>query len=177
MLTSSGQQFSDWTAAYRLFEKERIDTEKLFEPVCEVVEQSLGEQIPFIAVLDDTTTRKRGRKVKGALWRRDPLGPPFHTNFIWSQRFLQTAAILPEAGLSSRARAIPLEMRHCPTPKRPGKMATEQDWTKYRQDQNEMRITVCGLESIWKLRSSLDAQESGRIASLWWRLMEVTPTE
>ena len=162
MLTSSGQQFSDWTAAYRLFEKERVDIEKLFAPICETVEQSLPEDMPFMAVLDDTVARKRGRKVKGASWRRDPLGPHFHTNFVWSQRFLQTAAILPEAGLSSRARAIPIDLRHCPTPKRPGKRGTEEDWTQYRLDQKAMRITVAGLESIRKLRAGLDAQQGGR---------------
>ncbi|MDO8587367.1 MAG: transposase [Armatimonadota bacterium] len=162
MLTSSGQQFADWTAAYRLFEKERIDMDKLFAPVREAVEQTLPEEMPFIAVLDDTMARKRGRKVKGASWRRDPLGPRFHANFVWSQRFLQTAAILPEAGLSSRARAIPIDLRHCPTPKRPGKWARAQDWTQYRLDQQAMRITVAGLESIRKLRAGLDAQQGGR---------------
>jgi len=135
---------------------------KLFEPVREAVEQSLPEGMPFIAVMDDTMARKRGRKVKGAGWRRDPLGPPFHTNFVWSQRFLQTAAILPEAGLSSRARAIPIEMRHCPTPKRPGKEATAQDWAQYRLDEQAMRITAQGLDSIRKLRAQLDAQPKGR---------------
>jgi len=136
--------------------------DKLFSPACEAVEQTLPLDMPFIAVLDDTMARKRGRRVKGASWRRDPLGPQFHTNFVWSQRFLQTAAILPEAGLSSRARAIPIDLRHCPTAKRPRKWATAQDWSQYRRDQQSLRITVAGLESIRKLRTSLDAQEGGR---------------
>jgi hypothetical protein len=38
MLTSSNQQFADWTAAYRLFEEERIDMGKLFGPVSETIQ-------------------------------------------------------------------------------------------------------------------------------------------
>ena len=162
MLTSSGQQFNDWSAAYRLFEKERIDIDKLFEPVRESINNMLPEDLPFVAVLDDTIIRKRGRKTHGASWRRDPLGPPFHTNFVWSQRYLQTALILPEAGLSSGARAIPVDLKHCPTSKRPGKRATDEDWKKYRADQQVTRITAVGAESIRKLRADLDDQKGGK---------------
>jgi len=162
MLTSSNQQFADWTAAYRLFEKERIDMDKLFEPVRETVNRALPDHLPFMAVLDDTTARKRGRKVKGAAWRKDPLGPPFRLNLVWSQRFLQTAAILPTAGLSSRARAIPIDLRHCPSARRPGKRATPQQWDQFRSDQKMMRLSAVGSERIWALRASLDALPTGR---------------
>jgi len=162
MLASSGQQFTDWTAAYRLFEKERIDLDKVFEPAIDVLAQTVPDDLPFIAALDDTTAAKRGRKVKGASWRRDPLGPPFHTNFVWSQRFLQTAAILPEYGLRSRARAIPIDLQHSPSAKRPGKRATEQELAQYRMDQKAMRVSAMGAQRIRQLRATLDAQEAGR---------------
>lgn len=32
MLTASGQQFMDWSSAYRLFSHQRVDTSKLFVP-------------------------------------------------------------------------------------------------------------------------------------------------
>jgi len=162
MLSSSGQQFVDWTAAYRLFEKERIDTDKLLTPVCETVERLLPPDLPFIAVLDDTTAKKRGRKVNGASWRRDPLGPPFRSNLIWAQRFMQTAAILPEEGLLSRARAIPIGMLHCPSAKRPGRQATPQDWSQYRLDKKNMSLSMVGAGQVRELRANLDLQEGGR---------------
>jgi hypothetical protein len=166
MLTSSNQQFADWTAAYRLFEKERIDMDKIFEPVRETLNDRMPKHLPFMAVLDDTCARKRGRKVNGASWRRDPLGPPFHTNLVWAQRFLQTAAILPEAGLCSRARAIPIDLRHCPCAKRPGKGATAQQLAQYRLDQKATRLSTAGAQRIHELRASLDAQEVGQERSL-----------
>jgi len=159
MLTSAGQQFSDWTAAYRLFAKERIDMADLFAPVREEVAHLLSRELPFIAVLDDTSARKSGRRVKGASWRLDRLGPKFSPNFVWAQRFLQTAAILPEAGLSGRARAIPIGFEHCPSPKRPGKRAARCEWDQYRIDQKAMRISVEGARRIRALRADLDAHE------------------
>ena len=162
MLTSAGQQFSDWTAAYRLFARERIDMENLFTPVREEVTRLLPGDLPFIAVLDDTTATKRGRKVKGASWRLDPMGPKFTPNFVWAQRFLQTAAILPEDGLSTRARAIPIDFEHCPSPKRPGKRAAQVEWDQYRMDQKAMRISAEGARRIRALRDSLDASEVSR---------------
>jgi hypothetical protein len=33
LLCTSAQQFTDWSAAYRLFERERFDREALFDPV------------------------------------------------------------------------------------------------------------------------------------------------
>jgi hypothetical protein len=32
------------------------------------------------------TIRKRGRKISGTAWKRDPLGPAWHTNFVWGLR-------------------------------------------------------------------------------------------
>ena len=162
MLASAGRQFSDWTAAYRLFARERIDMGRLFGPVTEEVAGLLPEDFPFIAALDDTTATKSGRKVKGTSWRRDPMGPKFAANFIWAQRFLQTAAILPEDGLSSRARAIPIDFAHCPSPKRPGRRATRQEWDQYHTLARAMRISAEGARRIRMLRADLDAHVESR---------------
>jgi hypothetical protein len=162
MLSSAGRQFADWTAAYRLFARERIDMGDLFAPIREEVAKLLPGDLPFIAVLDDTTVKKRGHKVKGASWRLDPMGPKFTPNFIWAQRFLQTAAILPEGGLSCRARAIPIDFAHCPSPKRPGRRAARQEWDEYRMLARAMRISSEGARRIRALRADLDAHEGGR---------------
>ena len=82
------------------------------------------------------------------------MGPKFTPNFVWAQRFLQTAAILPEDGLSTRARAIPIDFEHCPSPKRPGKRAAQVEWDQYRKDQKAMRISAEGARRIRALRDS-----------------------
>jgi hypothetical protein len=128
MISTCGQQFSDWSATYRLFERERIDIKQLFDVSRQCVTEILPAERPFVALMDDTLLKKSGRRIPGTSYRRDPLGPKFQTNLIWAQRFLQISAAVPDdaSGLPSRARAIPIELVHCPTPRKPSKKATEQ---------------------------------------------------
>ena len=97
MLTASGQQFIDWSSAYRLFQGERMDTGVLFSTVRQnLIEGVLNKDESIYGHMDDTIIKKTGKKIPGTGWRRDPLGPPFHTNFIWGQRFIQLSLCLPE---------------------------------------------------------------------------------
>ena len=104
MLTSSGQQFKDWTSVYRLFSHHRVDIPRLFDHVRTAVLQDLPDNESIIAHMDDTILKKTGKHVPGTAWRRDPLGPPFHTNFIWGQRFLQISLALPHQASSAHRR-------------------------------------------------------------------------
>ena len=72
MLCTSAQQFSDWSAAYRLFERQRFDTRIIFAPIRQEVVDRLGHEEPLVVMMDDTMIRKRGRKVYGADWKRAP---------------------------------------------------------------------------------------------------------
>lgn len=146
----------DWSATYRLFENERFDLDSLFAPSRRGAVAKLQSDDPVIACMDDTLLRKRGRKVAGTSWKRDPLGPPFHTNFVWAQRFLQVSALLPESKSPCRARAIPIDFRHAPVPCKPRKTANEQDWQHYREQQKIMKISTVGAQRIAHLRKSLD---------------------
>jgi hypothetical protein len=158
MLTASAQQGLDWTAAYRLFAQERFEGECLFAPALRAVLAGLGEQEPLVALMDDTLIRKRGRKVHGAGWKRDPLGPPFCNNFIWGQRFVQLSAALPESPGASRARGIPIDWTHSPLPPKPRRKDPPDRWAQYRELQRSMKVSVVGLERIRALRAALDAQ-------------------
>lgn len=104
MLSAGGKESQDWSAAYRIFEKGRVKQKELFSPAIEGVLENTGEHDPLYAMMDDTLVRKRGRKVSGACWKRDPLGPAFHTNFVWGQRYLQISAALPDFEVEGRAR-------------------------------------------------------------------------
>lgn len=156
LLSTGGQQFVDWSAAYRLFSRARFDVDALFAVSRRAVVEQLPEDQPLVAVMDDTLLRKRGRKVTGTTWHRDPLGPQFCDNFIWAQRFLQISVALPEAPGPSRARAIPIDMQHCPSPRKPRKKAPESEWAEYRKQREASRISMKGNQRIAHLRACLD---------------------
>lgn len=161
-MCATGQQFSDWSGAYRLFEQRRFDPDALFAPVRAAVLGRLGQAMPVIASLDDTLVYKRGRKVAGASWRRDPLGPPFRPNFSWAQRFLQMSLLLPAQSMPGPARAVPVDLVHAPTPKKPSRSDPPEAWEEYRQKQKRMRTSQVGSERIARLRAALDEDERSK---------------
>jgi len=162
MLCTSAQQFQDWSAAYRLFTHERFDGDSLFEPVMRTTIEALAPEEPLVMLMDDTLVRKRGRKVYGTAWKRDPLGPPFQTNFVWGQRFLQLSAALPDSNCDGRARAVPINFIHAPSVKKPKRNASPEAWEEYRQKQNETKISTVSVHALHKVRSQLDRQGEER---------------
>jgi len=88
-------------------------------------------------------------------WRRDPLGPPFQTNFVRAQRFLQISLALPAADGSCRL--LPVAFCHTPTPAKPGKKATPAEQRKYRAQARAARLSQRACEQIHALRAALDA--------------------
>ncbi len=162
MLCASAQQFLDWSAAYRLFERQRFDTDALFAPVRREVVDRLGKEEPLVVMMDDTLMRKRGRKVYGTGWKRDPLGPAFYSNLVWGQRFVQISAALPDSSTDGMARGIPIDMTHAPSPAKPGRKATEQARKEYRMRQQTMKVSSVGAARLTELRAQLDRDDGGR---------------
>jgi len=121
----------------------------------EVVEEISSDQM-LIAHMDDTILKKTGKKMSGASWRRDPLGPPFQTNFIWGQRFLQISMALPAQKGICQSRAIPVDFHHCPTANRLNKKATESEIKEYREAKKQLNLSLQGVDRIKRLRQSLD---------------------
>jgi hypothetical protein len=158
MLSAAGKQFEDWTSAYRLFSKERIDCAALFAPAGDEVVGRLRPDEPLVVMMDDTLIRKRGRKIPGAAWKRDPLGPPFHTNFVWGQRFLQLSAALPDAGTKGRAWGIPIDFVHAPSAVKPKKAAPPDAWEAYRKEQAERKISAVAANRLHELRRQVNGK-------------------
>jgi hypothetical protein len=156
MLTASGQQFMDWSSAYRLFSQQRVNIPKIFDVVRAGIMQELDSQQLIVVHMDDTLIKKTGRHIPGAAWRRDPLGPAFQTNFIWGQRFLQISMALPDHQGCSQSRAIPIDFHHSPTAKKPSKKSDEKDWLQYRDLQRKLKLSKQGHERLKKLREALD---------------------
>lgn len=166
ILCAGGKQFMDWTAAYRLFGQQRFDCSALFAPARTEVMQRIDSKEPLVAMLDDTLLRKRGRKITGTGWRRDPLGPPFCNNFVWAQRFVQVSAALPEDGVIGRACGIPIDLVHAPSAQKPKKTVSVEQWNKYLEDQKRLRVSAVGAGRIAHLRQCMDNDGSGRSRKL-----------
>ncbi len=144
MLATAGHQFVDWSAAYRVFAEGRVDQERLWAVLRQIVGEELGDKRPFFAAMDDTLLGRTGRKVSGASWRRDAQGPPFQTNLVWGQRFVQVSALLPEGAGASRARAIPVDLQHCPDARRPSARALPEEWAQYREQRHALSLSAQG---------------------------------
>lgn len=156
-LTASGDQFKDWTSAYRLFKGGRMDIAGIFGVIRRRVVGLAGPCQPYVfAHMDDTLLRKRGKSVHGARWMRDPLGPPFQTNLVWGQRFIQVSLSLFSRPGAVQARAVPVDLHHCPSARKPGKTGSEQDREHYKETRKKARLSVIGAGRIKLLRENLD---------------------
>lgn len=162
LLTTGGRQFDDWTADYRMYSKGRIDPEAMFDSVRQAI-CSRGEG-PVIVALDDTRVPKSGRKTHGVKYMRDPMGPPFATNLIPAQRFLQISVASSNA--DGKGRMIPLDWVHAPIPPKPGKGADDAMMKAYEESVRNSRIGTVAVERLKRLRGKLDAE--GREGRRLW---------
>lgn len=163
LLSASGRLAQDWTADYRMYSRERIEPDALFAAVRHHLLDHLPENSPAVVALDDTRIRKSGRKVSGAKYMRDPLGPPFQVNLIWAQRFLQLSLASSSEG---QARMVPIGWRHAPCPLKPAKTASEQQWQQYREASRQQSLGVLAGLELARLRSFLDDHKQAQ-RPLW----------
>lgn len=164
LLTTLGEQFRDWSAAYRLYGRARFDPAALFGTVRRDLELGLAPDQPLVVALDDSILRKTGRKIPAAAWRVDPLGAPFQVSFVWAQRVLQMSAVWPE-GQDGAARTVPIDFALAPTPVRPRRDADAQQWADYRQEQKRLNINRQALARLASLKQQRDAEAQRR--ALW----------
>lgn len=162
LLCASSRQFADWSAAYRIFARERMDPELVWSPIRRAVIDQLKADSPLIASLDDTLVRKRGRKIPGTAWRRDPMGPHFCTNFVWGQRFLQISMLLPDGPSCQSARGIPVDLTHAPTAVKPKKSAPPEAWDEYHLLQSQMRLGLVAAQRVAHLRERLNEEDDAQ---------------
>jgi hypothetical protein len=152
LLTTEGRQFLDWTADYRLYSKERIDCESIFERIRKEVYRQNKSKL-LITALDDSLLRKTGKKIPGVKFTRDPMGPPFQVNFIRGQRVIQMSAAISEG---SQARMVPVIFSDASTPDKPKREASEAAWGRYIEESKARRLSVYGANCINKMRSQMD---------------------
>ena len=154
----SGRQFVDWSADYRLFSRDVWEAHEVFVPITQGVVDLVPAEAPIVTAMDDTLVRKTGTHTPGVAYRRDPLSPAFHTNFIRAQRFLQLSALLPHAALAGSARAIPIAFEHSPPVPQPKKDAAKEEQQAYRRQKREKNLSTHGVKLLRRLREDLDGR-------------------
>ena len=169
LLGTAGRQFNDWTADYRLYSHNRVNIENLFQPVRRAIFTKLSPSAPAVVALDDTRLRKTGRKTHGVAYTRDPMGPPFHVNFIRAQRFVQLSMALP-TGDQGQARMIPVDLAHAPSPKKPPHQSTPEERAQHRKLQKQTSLAQTGANRIIRLRQDMD--QDGRFEKPLWTVVD-----
>jgi len=147
----------DWSADYKMFSRSPWEPRELFAPILrEAIEHHELKRI--IVSVDDTRVWRTGQHVPLTQWHRDPMGPAFHTNLRWGHRFLQASLVLPlyEADGHSSARSVPVRWEMAPVVKKPGKGATAQELTEYKQQKKAKNLSRQFVSLVRELRQHLN---------------------
>jgi hypothetical protein len=157
LLCCCGRQFVDWSADYRLFSKHKWELNGLFRPVIRGGLSLQPDPNRLAVAIDDTLLHKSSRKTPGVSYRRDPMGPPFQTNLILAQRFLQFSLLVPDSTTAQdAARALPCRFEHVPSVKKPKKKAPKDEWKAYREMAKQKNLNTAAHRMIGELRQELD---------------------
>jgi hypothetical protein len=155
LLNTLGRQQQDWSKAYRLYH-EHVDGAAIFSPVLDGVLELLPEGSALVIGVDDSYLRKTGKQVAAAGWYRDPLGPAFHTNLMWAQRFIQLSAAVPDPANPKRSRMIPIAMEIIPKLPKPAKDASEEEVACYEKIKALNSPGAHAIRLLQRVREHLD---------------------
>ena len=156
LLTAQNRQQHDWTADYRFYSHGRAQPRALFTTARQQVEAHLPPDAPLVVGVDDSLLPKTGRRIHGAAWRRDPLGPPFQVQFTWAQRVLQFSAARPLRP-GGAVRLVPIDFVHAPTPAKPRKGADPATQTAYVEAAKQANLVALAQRRLADLRAQVPA--------------------
>jgi hypothetical protein len=159
-ICTTGRQFQDWTADYRVFSRSPWNVVRLFDAVMDGAIAFLRpDSTPLIMPLDDTICRKTGRKIPGVSTWRDPMSPKFHTNLISGLRFVQASLIVHPAK-AGPARALPVRFQPAALPAKPRKKASEAEWLEYQKRRKQAALSKVGVSVIADIRHALNQRSA-----------------
>ncbi len=144
------------TADYKLYTSCKWNVEDLFNPILQLSLDSFKDSKYIVCAADDTKLHKTGKKIPHTSWQRDPMSPPFHTNFIWGLRFLQFSVLLPLYNQSAPCRSVPVRFIDAPSLKKPGKKSTEEEREEYKLLKKKHNLSHLFITELLGLRNSLD---------------------
>jgi len=157
IIWTNGAQHRSWSGHYFLYSRCQWDPQQLFVPILRRALTWCPGRMVGMAV-DDTRLRKSGRLIPGASYQRDPLSPPFHTNFMLGLRFLQTSLLVPlHRGGNAACRALPVRFEEVSVVKKPGKRATPEAWQLFHRARKLHNLSARLVQTMSRLRAALDA--------------------
>ena len=163
MLEACGRTNCDWSGDYRVFSRDVWNPSELFGLlVPQILALEPSHERAIIAALDDTNVRKSGTRIPGVAYRRDPLSPPFHVNFVRAQRFMQTSIVVPFASEPSSARAIPVAFDHAPSAAKLPKTASDEQRRQHGSERKAMCLSTRGIAAIERLRHVISRTQPDR---------------
>jgi hypothetical protein len=164
LITTFGKQFRDWSADYSLYSKDRVNEEVIFTQVRKQAESLTPASRPLCLALDDTILRKTGKTIPGAAWRKDPLGPPFNLNLVWSQRRIQLSAAVADE--DQEVRMIPISFLEASTPRKPAKTATPEQHELYKERMKQRNLNTLAVQALDELQEERAAENAGTAPEL-----------
>jgi hypothetical protein len=189
------RQFGSWAADYKLFSLSRWSPTSLFDVVLKLALPLMSKTQPLVIGLDDTITRKTGRRIPNASTLRDPLSPPYNTNLVWALRFIQAVLLIWPADGAGASRAIPIAFHLAPPVRKPRKKKTgsttsssethttgtdaqkttkttiDPEWKAYYQKRRQQGLSAQGAALIQQIRSRLD-QMTGYAERILWVVVD-----
>ncbi len=159
LLRNQNRTQQDWSADYRFYAEDRVEVGKIFGQVRAEVEQGGPADQPLVVAMDDSILRKTGRRIFGSGYRRDPLSPPFHVNFVRGLRVLQISAAVRQ-GSEGAARMIPIDFQHAALPAKPHKKAPPEEHAAYQAEKARRNINLVGGQRLACLRQQMDQSGS-----------------
>jgi hypothetical protein len=147
----------DWSADYRLFSRRQWKPAALFAPVIDAYLERYPDSGPIAVALDDTAVARAGKQVPHSGWYRDPMSPAFHVNLLHGIRFVQISLIFPHHREGPYgARALPIRFAESVPVKKPGKNASDEEITQYRQDRRNKNLVLDACAQLRDVRAQLD---------------------
>jgi len=144
VLRSLGRDGLDWSAAYRLFARERFDLAAARRRLVDTVLATLGPDDPLVVALDGTQLPRTSPRFPGVGWLRSPRTPVWRPGIHRAQRWVGLSALLPRSTLGG-SRAVPLHFAPAPSP-------TARSWPEHPPQ----REWEAGLTALSWLRQTLD---------------------
>ena len=144
----------DWSSSYRMLSTGKWEMRDVSWRLLDMALQFLGGDEPVMLAVDDTILRKRGLRVNGCAYCRDPLSPPFQTNLVWGQRMLCVSMLVRSSGTSAY-RSVPLFFELTPSVKIPSK-ATEEERRLLTELRKKSKMSVAGRKLVDGIRRRLD---------------------
>lgn len=144
VLVTAGLGQQDWSAAYRLFARGRVDLDILRRLLVWHLTRRSPHRRPLLVVLDGTQLGRTSRRLVGVGWLKAPRTPPWKPGIHRAQRWVGLSALLPISP-QGMSRTIPLWFAPAPTP-------TANPWPGHPP----RREWEAGLQALHWLRNVLD---------------------